>query len=132
MHQLHLLVDLDEVGSVFKAEAQFCCKLHPQPASLAQSGRLLLLAEAFSNLLESVTKTVRCFIPIAAILRIDPPNELLVELVPLCLDDKKGEKAHYKAKVTAYLSQDLVIRDYGHFSLKNARVLSEDELVDAA
>ena len=84
-----------------------------------------------SDLLKVVIKTF-WFIIIAAILRIDPLNELFVELVPLCLDDEKGEQAIDQAEVTADLSQDLVIRDDGHFRLKNFRVLNEYGLVDAA
>ena len=50
--------------------------------------RLLLLAETMSNLLKVVIKAFIGLITIAAILRIDPLDELLVELVPLCLDDE--------------------------------------------
>ena len=87
--------------------------------------RLLLLVEMMSNLLKVVINSFSWFITIAAILRIDPLDQLLVELVPLCLDDEKGEQAIYKAKVTADLGQELIIRDYGHFSLQKFRVLSE-------
>ena len=87
--------------------------------------RLLLLAETMSNLLKVVIKAFIGLITIAAILRIDPLDELLVELVPICLDDEKGEQAIYEAEVAADLSKDLIIRDYGHFSLQKFRVLTE-------
>ena len=85
-----------------------------------------------SNLLKVAIKTFTWFITIAAILWINPLDQLLIELVPLCLDDKNGEQAVYKAKVTADLGQELIIGDYGHFCLENSRVLGEDDLVDAA
>ena len=84
------------------------------------------------NFLKVAINSFSWFITVAAILRIDPLDQLLVELVPLCLDDKKWEQAIYKAKVTTDLGQKLIIRDYGHFSLKNSRVLGEDDLVNTA
>ena len=66
---------------------------------------------------------LRGAIAIPAILRVDLPDELVVERVPLQLVDANREDAVDETEIAAEDRQDLVIRDDSYFGFLHMRVL---------